>query len=299
MSTLSQLHVLLVAAAVAASTIACGGSASMTGPDAPAAAAPASRGATIQGTVQSGVAASEVSAASVGGIRVSVVGTSLQVTTDGSGRFTLSGVPAGRVELRFEGSGIDARLTIEGLVAGQTLELTVRVSGNSASRVDDGDDDDDEVEFEGTIDSVSPGDNSLVVASRKVIVTPGSTRILGRNDQPITLASLAPGDRVEVEGAAQSDGSIRAEKIKLEDEDDDDDGDDDEEEVEFEGSVSALNPLTIAGRRVTTNTSTRYLGHRGDPVPASDVLKVGNKVEVEGRLQTDGSVLAEKIKLED
>jgi Domain of unknown function (DUF5666) len=34
-------------------------------------------------------------------------------------------------------------------------------------------------------------------------------------------------------------------------------------------------------------------------VPSSQVLRVGNRVEVEGRAQADGSVLAEKIKLED
>jgi len=34
-------------------------------------------------------------------------------------------------------------------------------------------------------------------------------------------------------------------------------------------------------------------------VPSSQVLKVGNKVEVEGQTQSDNSVLAKKIKLED
>ena len=162
-------------------------------------------------------AAGDVSASSLGTIRVSVVGTSLQAMTDGSGSFTLTGVPSGNVELRFQGSGVDARLTIDGLSDGQTLTLTVRVEGNNASRVGEGDDDDD----------------------------------------------------------------------------------DEQGQVEFDGTVTQLSPLTVGGRHVVTNSATRFLGDHNDPVPSSQVLKVGNKVEVEGRQQADNSVLAEKIKLED
>ena len=139
MTKRSQPFLFLLAAGLSVATVACGGgSSSVTGPDAPAAAVPPAAGATIAGTVQSGAASSpEIGASSVSGLRVSVTGTALQTTTDGSGRFTLSGVPSGRVELRFEGGGIDARLELEGLQSGQTLNVTVRVSGSSASRVDD------------------------------------------------------------------------------------------------------------------------------------------------------------------
>jgi hypothetical protein len=217
MLNLSSAYRYLCAFGLAALAIACGGNASMTGSNAPA-AAPGSRGATIRGTVLGAAAAGDVSASSLGTIRVSVVGTSLQAMTDGSGSFTLTGVPPGTVDLRFQGSGVDARLTIDGLSDGQTLTLTVRVEGNSASRVGEGDDDND---------------------------------------------------------------------------------DDEQGEVEFDGTVTLLNPLTIGGRRVTTSSATRFLGDHNDPVPSSQVLRVGNRVEVEGRAQADNSVLAEKIKLED
>lgn len=216
MLNVSRTYRYLCAFGLAALAIACGGNASMTGSDAPA-AAPGAHGATIRGTVLGGAAAGDVSASSLGTLKVTVVGTSLQAMTDGSGSFTLTGVPAGNVELRFQGSGVDARLTIDGLSDGQTLTLTVRVEGNNAARVGEGDDDDD----------------------------------------------------------------------------------DEQGEVEFDGTVTQLNPLTIGGRRVTTNSATRFLGDHNDPVPSSQVLKVGNKVEVEGRQQADNSVLAEKIKLED
>jgi len=113
-----------------------GGSTAVMGPETGPAQA-SSGGATIQGTVQTGaVAASSRGAVraldSSSGIRVSVVGAGLSTVTDGSGRFTLSGVPSGRAELRFEAPGIDARLEIEGLVAGQTLTITVRLEGSGA-----------------------------------------------------------------------------------------------------------------------------------------------------------------------
>ena len=292
MLNLSSAYRCLCAFGLAALAIACGGSASMTGSDAPA-AAPGSRGATIRGTVLGAAAAGDVSASSLGTIRVTVVGTSLQAMTDGSGNFTLNGVPPGKVELRFQGSGVDARLTIDGLSDGQTLTLTVRVEGNNASRVGEGDDDDDEqgeVEFDGTVTLLNP----LTIGGRRV-TTNSATRFLGDHNDPVPSSQvLRVGNRVEVEGRAQADGSVLAEKIKLEDDDDDE-----QQEVEFEGTISQLSPLTVAGRHVVTNSATRFLGDHNDPVPSSQVLKVGNRVEVEGRQQADNSVLAEKIKLED
>jgi len=292
MLNLSSAYRYLCAFGLAALAIACGGGASMTGSDAPA-AAPGSRGATIRGTVLGAAAAGDVSASSLGTIRVSVVGTSLQAMTDGSGSFTLTGVPPGKVELRFQGSGVDARLTIDGLSDGQTLTLTVRVEGNNASRVGDDDDDEQgEIEFDGTVTLLNP----LTIGGRRV-TTNSATRFLGDHNDPVPSSQvLKVGNRVEVEGRAQADGSVLAEKIKLENDDDDDDG---QKEVEFEGTISQLSPLTVGGRHVVTNSATRFLGDHNDPVPSSQVLKVGNRVEVEGRQQADNSVLAEKVKLED
>jgi len=310
MTNRSKAYSFLLAAGMTVATVACGGgSTSMTGPDAAAAAVPPQVGATIVGAVQSGAAAGEIGASSVSGLRVSVTGTSLQATTDGSGRFTLSGVPSGRVELRFRGSGIDARLELEGLQNGQTLTLTVRVSGSSATRVDD---DDDEVEFKGTVDSV--GASSLVVAGKTVKVD-ASTRLLDHDGMMIPLSGFHQGDFVEVEGTPQSDGTVLAKKVELEEADEEADEDEDEgedegegedeededegQEVEFTGTISSLNPLVIAGRTVKTDGSTRYFGRKKETLPSSEVLKISNKVEVEGHKQPDNSVLAKKIGLED
>ncbi|HSD66655.1 MAG TPA: DUF5666 domain-containing protein [Vicinamibacteria bacterium] len=303
MTERSRSFLLFLAAGATLAAVACGGgsstvtsSSSVAPPESPVAVAPAPQaGATIAGTVQSGRAASsDVGASSVKGLRVSVTGTSLQSVTDGAGRFTLTGVPAGRAELHFEGSGVDARLTLDGLQNGKTRSVTVSVSGSSCSVVGENEDDDEgEVELKGKVDSV--GASSLVVAGKTVRVD-ASTRLLDEKGKAIPLSGFAPGDFVEVEGTAETGGTILAKKIKLEREDDDDDM---EQEVEFTGTISTLSPLVIGGRTVQTDGNTRYSGHKHETLTSAQVLKVGNKVEVEGVKQSDGSVLAKKIQLED
>jgi uncharacterized protein DUF5666 len=190
-------------------------------------------GATLLGTVVTGAAAAAsgvphaMSGAS--GIRVSVTGTNLSTMTDGSGKFVINGVPSGTVELRLQGQGVDARLTITVLAVGQTLTITVRASGSQASLEGDDEEDDDEgeVEFTGAIQSINPGAGTLVVSGRNV-VTNANTRIIGRHDAVLTLKDLKVGDKVEVEGAAQADQSVLARKIKLEDDEDDEEEEEDD-----------------------------------------------------------------------
>ena len=298
MTKRSRSLLFFLATGVTLATVACGGgssaTSSVTSPEAPAAAVPAHGGATIAGTVQSGAAAAvgQVGASSVKGLRVSVTGTSLQTVTDGSGRFTLQDVPPGRVELHFEGSGVDARLTLDGLQSGQTLTVTVRVSGSSASMVDEHEGE-GEVELKGKVDSV--GTDSLVVAGRTVHVD-ASTRLLDSKGMPIPLSGFKQGDFVEVEGTSQSDGSVLATKVKLEDAEDDEGG---EQEIEFTGTISSLSPLVIAGRTVKTDGNTKFLGHEHQKLSSAEVLKVNNKVEVDGLKQADNSVLAKKIQLDE
>lgn len=231
MSTCSRWLATAGLAFVAFIAAGCGSdTASVAGPSGPQ----APRTATIVGQVNGAAAASASvqSASSRSGIRVTVVGTSLSATTDSSGHFTLSGIPTGdgSVALRFEGHGIDATLEISGLTPGQTLQISVQLSGNHASLDDQGEDDDDqdEVEFTGHVDSI--GASSLVVGGRTVFVD-ASTKIKD-GDHTIELSSLTVGMLVEVDGLLQSDGSTLAKKIKVEngeesDGESDDAGDDD------------------------------------------------------------------------
>ena len=117
-----------------------------------------SGGATITGTVslpggvQSGVAVMTVGGPA--GLTVSVVGTSLGAVADAAGRFLLESVPPGDVQLRFQGSGVDATLMLPDVQVGQTVTIVVFVAGDSASidsdtrtdAVDDDSKDDDAVD---------------------------------------------------------------------------------------------------------------------------------------------------------
>ena len=65
------------------------------------------------------------------------------------------------------------------------------------------------------------------------------------------------------------------------------------------GTISSLTPLTVAGRTVKTDASTKYLAGEHKTATAAEVLKVGNGVEVDGVQEPDKSVLAKKIRLDN
>jgi hypothetical protein len=147
---------------------------------------PSAQGVTIQGTLNA--SSSVASAQSVSrdqgdnqsatcGLTVSVMGTGLSTTSDCSGKFTLSGVPSGTVTLKFSGKGINATLTLSGLVAGQTLSISVKLSGSGAE-LEPGDDN-------GNQPSASP--------------TPSPTTSPTPMPSP-TVACFGVGDQAQVDG---------------------------------------------------------------------------------------------------
>jgi hypothetical protein len=103
-----------------------------------------------------------------------------------------------------------------------------------------------------------------------------------------TLADLVNGARVEVKGD-QRDGFIYAERIHV-------NRDDNGEDTEFTGVIEPLSPLTVGSTIVQTTAATE-VRRRGDSLPLS-ILQAGMTVEVSGRTQSDGSVIARKITIE-
>jgi hypothetical protein len=132
------------------------------------------------------------------------------------------------------------------------------------------------------------------VVSGRLVRTDGSTRFR-RSGNTVTFAALQVGQSVEVEGTTQRDGSVQASKVGIED----GPGGGVQGEVEFTGRVDSVTPptLRVAGRLVTTDSGTR-IERGGDPIALSSI-KAGDLVEVEGAPQSDGSVRAKKVKLED
>src|SRR5215470_14048417 len=182
------------------------GSDSMTGSESPA---------TIEGTVNASSVMTALSgpavARSSAGIRVSIVGTNLSTSTDGSGRFVLSGITTDHVTLRFQATGIDATLDVSGITPGQTLTISIRVSGDHAEVDDDHDETPEgnqcfavgeKAEVEGNITGKAA--SAITVAqegkgSFDCEVT-GATRIRHGNTT-LTLGDLKVGDHVHVSGS--------------------------------------------------------------------------------------------------
>ena len=297
----SQRIVIVVASA--ASIASCSGRQSAPGaPSSPAPGTPqpTSGSATISGTIVGVTSASQIKTRQAG-ISVTVTGSSSAATVDGAGHFTLTNVPAGRIDLHFMGPGIDAHLPLD-VAERATVVIVVRVSGNDAHLEDDhgnpgsGADDQNHAEVNG---SITAGSLSGSCAAHNLTFMVGAIRVVTNastifRDGP--CEALKAGTRVEAKGARQSDGSLLAASIEGENDDEN------QGEVELKGSIAAgslggscaSNSLSfrINSTQVKTDASTQFK----DTSCAS--LKAGDSVEVKGSRQADGSVLAKRVERE-
>lgn len=100
-------------------------------PEDPEVNGPGTGDSTLKGNVASLGTQAASARAGVAGVTVSIEGTDLQAVTDANGRFTLTGVPAGQIELRFVSGAIEGILVLD-MPPGTTLELRdVRVTSES------------------------------------------------------------------------------------------------------------------------------------------------------------------------
>jgi hypothetical protein len=183
-------------------------------------------GAVISGTV-TGIAtamtftAESTTLATSRPVTVTVVGTSISTTIDGAGRFQLNGVPAGDVQLKFTGAGLDATVTLKAVHAGDRIDLRVRLTDSSvrieAERRDrrgrDDDDDEDADEFEGIVSALSGSCPDVTFTLNGVNVKANGTT---RYDDG-ACAQIRNNVRLEVHGRRQADGSIQAARIEFDD----------------------------------------------------------------------------------
>jgi hypothetical protein len=270
----------------------CGGSSAVTGPDS---APPVAGNAVVQGTVTGAGA----------GLQVGVVGTPLVAPVDEEGQFALAGVPSGTATLRFEGSGIDARVPVPGLQDGLVTSVTVHLSGGTAqlsgtpSCTPTA-----ETFFSGTIDSIALP--RLVVAGRAVDAS--QVKKVWRGERRIQLSELQAGERVKVWGTLRGDGVVLAEEIAALTTGPGSTG---ETWVSFTGKVESVgassldvhgNPnvgsnLVVKGITVRTDAQTKVKRSDGSPMSLGEI-KVGQTATVEGWKKTDGSVRATQIVVE-
>jgi hypothetical protein len=126
-----------------------------------------------------------------------------------------------------------------------------------------------------------------------VVTTTLSTEVRRRGDVQ-TLAALAVGQTIHAVGTRMADKPLAAKMLQIKD---------DEPEGAFviEGSLGGLKgacPVInfgVNGYAVKTSAATKYYPDIPAPGAKCEDLKSGTKVEVEGKRQADGSVLAEKV----
>jgi uncharacterized protein DUF5666 len=152
-----------------------------------------------------------------------------------------------------------------------------------------------ETELTGTVQSVTP---PTLRVSGTTVMTNANTEIK-RGDARIALSSIQVGETVEVEGTLQADGTLLAREIKAQragPSPSPTPSPDPGARVEFSGTIQSITPpsLRVSGRTVVTHSGTEFKGE-GRTHSLAD-FKVGDRVEVEGRSQPDGSVRADEIK---
>jgi hypothetical protein len=220
-------------------------------------------------------------------LTVSVVGTSISTTVNGSGEFTLSGVPSGTVQLKFSGSGVDATVSISGVTASDRIEITVSVTGGSArvesERRGRGNGDN---EVRGVVSGLTGACPTLTFMVQTTRVTTNSATTF----DDMTCARVANGMQVEVKGVLQADGSLLASRVEAED-------DEVGGRMELEGPVASLAGtcpavnFIVQSARVTTNGATLFEDG------SCATVQNGLQVEVDGQRQADGSVLATRVEI--
>jgi hypothetical protein len=241
------------------------------------------------------------------GLVVTVVGTSISSGVDAAGRFTLTGVPSGDIQVQFSGP-VSATITISNVQTSEKITLVIAVSGSSVTVQAQTRTTGREEQLEGLVEAVSPAAGSLKVAGRDVL-TDGSTQIREGNTQRV-LGDLKVGYRVHVKGQT-SGTALLASSIFLQNTnipgqdddqtDDDDDGQDSSASIHgtlttMSGSVPTLT-LTVGSTTVRTSSSTE-VKRRGD-VQTLNELRIGMDLHVVGTRQSDGSLDARKIEIRD
>jgi hypothetical protein len=230
------------------------------------------------------------------GVTISVVGTGISTNADNQGQFTLNDVPSGTVVLNFTAPGSNATATLQGVGPGDRVQITVTVNGNNA-HVDS--EHHNNGEISARITSIDSGNQSFQAGSW-TIKTNGST-VIRHGSKTVQFSDLKVGDHVQVRGTR--DGStVTATEIKVEQngQGGDADDDDDDHEAEVEGRVSGLGSSSCPGitfmignAKITADQNTTYRR------TSCDAIKNNLKVEVEGTKQSDGSVLARRISIDD
>jgi hypothetical protein len=255
-------------------------------------------GATVQGTVTVPGSGASSRASVVGstsapqGLTVEVVGSGVSAPVDAAGGFTLRGVPAGTVRLRFYGPGVDVAVALAGVNNTDTITIVVAVSPAGATIVSESRNGAPAspavVEVEGRIEAVQPQE-WIAVNGRRILVPAGTP--MREGDRVRDWSDLKPGVRVHVKARVEGTDLV-ATFIEVQNQDAD-------LPVTLNGLVEGLTgtaaafQFTVNGRLVRGDAGTAFFGD-GDRADSFASLANGRRVEVKGQPR-DGFVYAVRI----
>ncbi len=197
----------VVVAAIAA-TIGCSHSSSPLAPSTATASAsiPAASGTTILGTISSVTSASrsairmsQVGVSSTSGVIVTVSGTSISTTVDGTGSFTLTGVPPIQIVLTFSGPGVNATLPLGPVGTSDYVQINVTIAGSTATlNTQQTTSPNSAASLDGYVEAIDLTGRTIKVSGTTIEVP--TTAALSRGGAPMSLSDLKTGDRVHVTG---------------------------------------------------------------------------------------------------
>jgi len=150
----------------------------------------------------------------------------------------------------------------------------------SAVTLEEPDDNEHEVEVKGVVTSGNAA--SFMIGSQAVVTSTATEFHDG------TAANVVPGARVDVEGTVDAQGVLHADKVEFEEQQE-------QQEVEVKGVITSGNATSfmIGSQTVVTSTATEF--HDGT---AANVVP-GAHVEVEGTLDAQGVLHADKVEFEE
>jgi len=213
---------------------------------------------------------------------------------DVTGRFMLTNVPPGGVQLRISGGGLDATVSLTPVEAAQTVEIVIVVSGSTANVESEVRDGGGESQLEGRVESLPPTTAALTFkAAGRTITTDASTRFSDGGDTR-SFSDLQIGMRVHVKGHF-SGTTLTATSVQLQ-------NSKTTVPVEVNGVIDSVTGdassfrFNIGSRVIRGDGTTSFSGNKSSEGFAN--LKGGVRVEVKGE-QRDGFIFATRIHIND
>ena len=213
------------------------------------------------------------------GLDARMAGTPRSAVTDAGGRFSLSAASSGPSVLQL-GHGSDASVELPPATDGMVVRVAVGLSTDGKAALQG----DPEVMLRGKIASVDGSDFRIGATT---IRTDGDSSVLADGDS-IRIDGDMIGEVADVQGLLRKDGSVLARKIHT--------AFHPGKKTEFKGTIQTIvapDRLVVDGTTVVADAKT-HIEVAGKKASFS-ALAPGQKVEVEGVLQRDRSVLASSI----